>query len=975
MTVEEIEIIVTAKVEEALKEFGKILPTMKTTIKQAQEELSNVDMSKLQKAVKQQMPLFKKQIQNLKKSIENNDISIKINNKDAEKQISQTQKQIDSLNKKINARKLKLDFVKQSANQMYINNNNNDGVKDNLGENAQYIKLCKQEKALNNEIQVYNKLLEDAKVKMVQLKQETSQAAIAQNKLSNFKINDKDVKRQIAQIQKQIDDLQEKISAKQLKLDFSRQSASQMYINNKNDDGSVKENLGENTRYIKLCEQEKALNSEIQIYNKLLESAKFKMAELKQQTLQTTTTQNKLSSFFGAFKQKTEQVKSSVASMKNSFNTMPKITQNITNNVKNIGTGLKNGLKHILKYATALFSLRGIYSILSSCANAWLSSQDLGAKQLSANIEYMKYAMGSALAPVIQFVTNLVYQLMKAIQSVAYALTGVNIFAKATASSMKNASGSAKQASKSLSGIHNEINNVSDNNGAGSGLTTPSMDLSKVDASMNNWIENIKAKLMSLFEPIQNSWNTYGQALIGSIKESLGEVKKLINEIGKSFKVVWSNGTGEETINIILQILTSIFNTIGNIHIAFANAWQNNGGTEIVQGLWNAFNNILDIILEVQKSFEQWTASESFQIFANSIIEICTTLSSWFEIITDKLKEIWNNGGNETFSKLLQFISKVLEAVDALISFLSPAIEFAVKLIGGAIETIIKVIGDILDSLGGLLDFITGIFTGNWEKAWNGIKDFFSGIWNALVDLVSGLGKQIWLYIEAVLNNIKDSWKRVWDWIKQKTEDIWNGIKEKIANVINGIKDNITNRLTIIKTIWSNIWNGLKTTATNIFNNIWSAIKNVINSILGGIEGMANGVVRGVNTVVRTLNKLKFNIPDWIPGIGGKTFGFNIGLMPEVSLPRLAKGNVAYDKTLAVFGEYAGASNNPEITTPQNIMRDTFEDVLSDFNGNNRQPLHVTIQYLGKNIFDDTIDYINAKTRRTGRNTIVTVGD
>ena len=55
-------------------------------------------------------------------------------------------------------------------------------------------------------------------------------------------------------------------------------------------------------------------------------------------------------------------------------------------------------------------------------------------------------------------------------------------------------------------------------------------------------------------------------------------------------------------------------------------------------------------------------------------------------------------------------------------------------------------------------------------------------------------------------------------------------------------------------------------------------------------------------------------------------------------------------------------------------MRDTFEDVLSDFNSGNGQPVHITIQYLGKEIFDDTIDYINSKTRRTGKNTIVTVG-
>lgn len=184
-----------------------------------------------------------------------------------------------------------------------------------------------------------------------------------------------------------------------------------------------------------------------------------------------------------------------------------------------------------------------------------------------------------------------------------------------------------------------------------------------------------------------------------------------------------------------------------------------------------------------------------------------------------------------------------------------------------------------------------------------------------------------------------------------------------LNNVLNGIKN-----------IWNNCWNGLKNTVTSIFNGIWNTIKKVINSILGGIEGMANGVVNGVNLVIRTLNKLKFTIPDWIPGLGGKTFGFNLSEMNKITLPRLAKGNVAYDKTLAIFGEYAGASNNPEITTPQNIMRDTFEDVLSNYEGNG-QPLHVTIQYLGKKIFDDTIDYINSKTRRTGKNTIVTVGD
>ena len=511
MTLEELEIIVTAKVEDALKELEKFVPAIRGKVKQAEEAFQKMDTKKVTKKLQQAVNFMKKKMQDFKKSSENNEIAIKVNNKDAKKQITQLEKEIDSLQKKINARKLRLDFVKQSANQMYNNNRSDGGVKDNLGENSKYIKLCEQEKELNNEIQVYNKLLENAKSKMIQLKQETSQVAIAQNKLSNFKINDKDAEKQIAQIQKQIDDLQKKISTKQLKLDFVRQSANQMYNNNRSD-GSVKENLGENTKYIKLSKQEKELNCEIQIYKKMLESAKSKMAELKQQTSQTATTQNKLSSFFSAFKQKIEQVKPSIIGIKNGFKGMPQITQSITNSVKNMEKSVKVGLGHILKYAGALFSMQGIYSTLRSCAHSWLASQNSEAKQLNANIEYMKYAMGSALAPVIQFVTNCVYQLLKAVQSVVYALFKVNIFAKASASAFKNAQKQAKNTSKQLASVHNEINNIADHD---SGNPSPNIgDLSKMETLPNNIIELIK----------NGNWYQVGEEVGKKINESLEKI-------------------------------------------------------------------------------------------------------------------------------------------------------------------------------------------------------------------------------------------------------------------------------------------------------------------------------------------------------------------------------------------------------------------------------------------------------------------
>ena len=902
MTLEELEIIVTAKVEDALKELEKFLPAIRGKVKQAEEAFQKVDTKKVTKKLQQTVNFMKKKMQDFKKTSENNEIAIKVNNKDAKKQITQLEKEIDSLQKKINARKLRLDFVKQSANQMYNNNRSDGGVKDNLGENSKYIKLCEQEKELNNEIQVYNKLLENAKSKMIQLKQETSQVAIAQNKLSNFKINDKDAEKQIAQIQKQIDDLQKKISTKQLKLDFVRQSANQMYNNNNNNDGSVKENLGENTKYIKLSKQEKELNSEIQIYKKMLESAKSKMAELKQQTSQTATTQNRLSSFFSAFKQKIEQVKPSIIGIKNGFKGMPQITQSITNSVKNMEKSVKVGLGHILKYAGALFSMQGIYSTLRSCAHSWLASQNSEAKQLNANIEYMKYAMGSALAPVIQFVTNCVYQLLKAVQSVVYALFKVNIFAKASASAFKNAQKQAKNTSKQLASVHNEINNVADHD---NGNPSPNIgDMSTLDSQMSP----LAQKMYDFFKPLVDSWNKYGYQVKDAFKNAINGIGQAISAMWSSLETLFTNGT-------IYSIIANILNSIGKIGVAWANAWNNDdNGTEIIQGIANMINDITNAILNLVSSTGFQNFLDGVLSAFSGIVQLIEPIISGFSDIAEKILEIvfstigdvLKNIGdalqaiaqNETAVEILKSIGEAIaivvtaytiwSTVTGVLTAMQTALDIALLPLIGIILAIIAVItaivlvimnwGDISKWLSDTWEWIkqkaTEIFTAIGEffkNIFNSIKDFFVNIWNSIKEFFINLCISIYL----------------------KQQEIWNNIKNCISNIINAIKTTISNVLNGIKNIWNNCWNGLKNIVTSIFNGIWNTIKKVINSILGGIEGMANGVVNGVNLVIRTLNKLKFTIPDWVPGLGGRTFGFNLNEMNKITLPRLAKGNVA----------------------------------------------------------------------------------
>lgn len=252
-------------------------------------------------------------------------------------------------------------------------------------------------KSVSNKIQQGVQLV---KRKIDNLKKSNQNNEIAIN------VNNKEASKQITQLEKQINSLQKKISGRQMKLDIINPQIDEIVSNTRKEltpdgvslnnsalDNTVNNALSSNKTFTSLNNQANKLYLEIESFNKELIEAKTRMAQLKQETSQTATSQKNMTSFFNAFKGKIEEAKNSSKKLKQSFQQLPKITQNVTNNIKQMGGRIKNSLKHITKYALALFSLRGIYSVLSNSAQSWLSSQNSGAQQLSANIEYLKYSM------------------------------------------------------------------------------------------------------------------------------------------------------------------------------------------------------------------------------------------------------------------------------------------------------------------------------------------------------------------------------------------------------------------------------------------------------------------------------------------------------------------------------------------------------------------------------------------------------
>ncbi len=930
MTVEEIEIIVTARVSEVLKEFMKILPAIKQTIKQVQDAFDTIDTSEIEKSMKKIISSYSKTIKKVSKE---NKIKLEVINSDANKAINETEKKLESLKKKTTSSEGWKGFnSSEEAGDI-------SGIKINGLDSNEYIKeISKIKENLQeiNKIEVKPKIQQDISGNIKNentINQEMPKIDVkpSQNNISIWDI----LKSKIEQLKPALTQI--KIKMQELK------QTNVLNIGN----------LGINF---------KPLINQIDRARAPLDNFKdgIKRAKAEGKSLSSIFS-SKVGNSIGKLPEKMKGFISSIKNAVTKLSGLSKISGSIKNSFNSMGKGVKNGFSQILKYAGVLFSIQGIYSKLRSCASSWLSSQNTGAKQLSANIQYMKYAMGSALAPVIQFVTNLVYKLMKAIQSVAYALTGVNIFAKASASSMGNVASNAKKAkneTKQLAGVHDEINNISDNDsggdtGGGSGIVAPDFDLSNVDKEMSF----LAQKLYDFFKPIKESWNTYGPELINQIKVTAGQVGYLLSSVWGSFEKIITNGTIYTTLKLIFEI-------IGNIAEAFANAWNYNGnGDAIIQNLVNAFNSLLKAINNVVKDekFQNWlnNCSDKFREISEKIADI-----NWQPLI-DALFDIGEKIGTvalNILSGLVDVFKWIVENPIVIETILGIALGIkAVSVALGIYNAVMEIATAVSLPLIAIIVAIASAIVAviliikNWDTTMQALK--------ATWEMIKQKAQEIWNAIAQFFSNL-------WEGIKNKVNNVWNGIKTTISNLINDIKKTISTVLNGIKTIWNNIWNGLKTTVSNIFNGIWNVVKKVINSILGGIEGMANGVVNGVNTIIKALNNLKIDIPDWVPKFGGQKFGFNIGLIPKVSIPKLAKGNVAYGETLAIFGEYSGAKSNPEITAPQSIMYDTMLRAISDSNTktkDNNRPIRVQFYWGTRNIIDEVIDGINDKTRRTGK--------
>lgn len=214
--------------------------------------------------------------------------------------------------------------------------------------------------------------------------------------------------------------------------------------------------------------------------------------------------------------------------------------------------------------------------------------------------------------------------------------------------------------------------------------------------------------------------------------------------------------------------------------------------------------------------------------------------------------------------------------------------------IGVALLGLALIVGSVPLAVTGAVVLIVGIITKYWEQ----IKSFLqSGIdWlTSKIDWVRDnfgiLGETIYKIFIDVLQLVLNIFDNVFKTIK----GVFDGIVQFIKGVFTG---NWQQAWDGLKQIFSSVWNGIKGIVTSVFTTIKNTISNIVNGIWNIIKGLINSITGGINILIKGINKISFDVPDWVPGIGGKKFGFNI---PEI--PQLARGGIISQPTQAIIGE------------------------------------------------------------------------
>lgn len=266
-----------------------------------------------------------------------------------------------------------------------------------------------------------------------------------------------------------------------------------------------------------------------------------------------------------------------------------------------------------------------------------------------------------------------------------------------------------------------------------------------------------------------------------------------------------------------------------------------------VQPIFSSIKALIDELFTKAKATYEEHVAPMIAAFRDGFTEIAT---KFFELynkyflpvlknLSDQFVQFKDQYLSPLIDKFLEFGGKVADAITLLwtnilqpfiLWFMDTAVPYVAAFVQSAtnsffllMSVISTVISDILAFLGSLIEFIVGVFTGDWEKAWGAIESYFDQKWETMKNLVSLAIQAVKNTISTVMNVIKAFWEQIWNTIGIFAGDKWNDIKSNAEELFSAIRDKL-------KEIWESVWQTLKDKWNEIkewLGETWQKIKEV----------------------------------------------------------------------------------------------------------------------------------------------------
>lgn len=453
-----------------------------------------------------------------------------------------------------------------------------------------------------------------------------------------------------------------------------------------------------------------------------------------------------------------------------------------TKSVQQATKSIQKSIKQITNMALAVFSLSSAYMMVRSAVSS-LSQYN---EQLSADIQYIKFAMAKTLEPIITRIVSLVYTLLQYVNMLSVAWFGVNLFANANAGAMNKASKSAEKMKKSLAGF-DEVNilNSNKNESSEAGAVAPSVDLSNTDVPVPPLLQFLMDNgniILGLFAGIITYLVLLKLGVEGIMALGFGVIVAGIVLLVQDFLALMKDPTWQG----IVAILTDIAIIAGGIMLLLGNWW----------GLL-----VAGIALLVRLIVENW----------DTIKGVLGTVGGWImdHVITPVINfftGLWDGIVN-IFTGIVTAISDAWNAVKEWTS------DLVSKIVGGVVE----------------------FFSGLWQK----IKDIFNNIKNTISTIWNGIKSFFGTIIANIVNGAIDKFNNM----KTTVIDVFNNIKNKVTLAWSTLVTNIKSK---INTIISNVEHMINTVIDGI--NSWTeglrSLGGTVLSKLFGKEVTINGIAK-----------------------------------------------------------------------------------------------------------------------------------